>query len=510
VTTRPDTWYQRVSRSWALPIAVVLAAIAASVGGALSQPMWGDEVASARVLSEPNVSDVLQHVRRTESTPPAWYVLGWSVSKADDALALGALSSPVERLRVLSVLFATAASLLTALWARRLLGDQILGALAGLLVALGSTPAAYAGQLRAYALLMLLSVTFGLLLVEVSARPGISSWSWLGLALSVWLGTMTHYFFFFTVVAGGVWLWASRPQPPGRRATTLALALGLLAFLPWLPAFLEQLQHGRYRWIGGFDPRAVAALPGSLFFGPDGVFYGFARIALTVALVVGSVVLWKRPGGSAVVALGLLPIAGATVIWALGQPIFDERNMIGAAPFLAIVIAASVHALPKQLVTPIALASIAAAIIGATLVPGNLGRIAYGDIAQALVGLGWTADDPIVVDSPRARTSLRIAVAWYLPDHPTLTRAQAPRTHECSPLFVVGHSSIFASWVTRHRRSVEDLRWFASYDHPFSGRENGQILVARLRAPADLPGDAFYVRSRATKCRGETRTPPPS
>jgi hypothetical protein len=287
------------------------------------------------------------------------------------------------------------------------------------------------------------------------------------------------------------------------------LTAGLLAFLPWLPALLEQQERGRYRWIGAFDAANVASLPGALFVGQAGVFYGIARSALTVAVIVGAVVLWKTPGGSVIPALSLLPIAEAVVVWGLGQPVFNHRNLIGVAPFAAILIAAAVHALPGRLATPVALAGIAAAILGATLALETHGRIAYDDIASALVGLGWTADDPLVVDSPRARTSLRVSVAWYLPDHPRLVHARAPRTDQCSPVFAVGHSSIFGPWVARHRGSVEGLRRFDSYDHPFSGRKNGRVLVARLRAPADLPGDVFVVKGRAARCLGMARTSSP-
>jgi hypothetical protein len=47
---------------------------------------------------------------------------------------------------------------------------------------------------------------------------------------------------------------------------------------PLAAGLLEQQAHGRYRWIGPFDPAAVAKLPGELFFGPDGFVYGLARL----------------------------------------------------------------------------------------------------------------------------------------------------------------------------------------------------------------------------------------
>ena len=480
---------------------VAACAIGSSVPGALSDPLWSDEVASARIVSEQTIGEVLARIRRTESAPPAWYVAAWSVSKADARITGGRILEPVERLRMLSVLFAAAASVLTALWALRLLADRLLAALAGFLVALGSVPAAYAEQLRAYALLTLLAVTFGLLLVRVSSRFG--AWTWLALALSTGIGMLTHYFFFFTVGAGLVWLWTSRPQPAGGRRATLALVVGVLAFAPWLPGFVAQAQQGRYSWIGPFDAASVFTLPGSLFFGPEGTLYGIARIALSAALVMGAVVLWRRPGGRAIVALGLLPIGGAAVIWAFGQPIFNERNMLAITPYLAILVAASLLRLPKRLVTPIALTGLVAAVLGAAFAQLTLGRIAYDGVASGLVDLGWSETEPIAVDPPTGRTSLRVAVGWYLPGHTTLVRARGSR-RACPALFAIGHSNSLAPWLERNRGRLVDVREFAAYDHPFRGRRDGRILVVRLRQPVHLPGgDVLYVRDHATSC------PPP-
>jgi hypothetical protein len=492
----------RAARHWLLPIVVVFAAVAGSINGAIAHPLWGDEVASARILSEPRIGGVLARVRRTESTPPAWYVLAWAASKADENVTGGKLLAPVERLRLLSVLFAAAASLLTALWAVRLLGDRLLAALAGSLVALGSAPAGYAEQLRAYALLTFVSVSFGWLLVRVASRPGI--WSCLGLGLVVWVGALTHYFFFFSLVAGIVWLWASRPRPSGRRAATCAVAVGTFVFLPWLSSFANQAKQGRYAWIGRFDAASVATLPGSLFFGPQGLLYGLARIALTVAVAAGAVVLWRRPGGGAIVALAILPIAGAAVVWSFGRPIFDERNMLVVAPFLAILAAAGLLALPARAVAPLALTALAGVVIGAAYAQLTLGRIEYDRIAAALVDLGWTSKNPIIVDSPRAETSLRVAVGWYLPDHPTLAHVGG-RNH-CSTSFVVAHSSTFRPWVDKHHGRVVELRYFPSYDHPFRGRANGRILVARLHGTVDPPGELFAVRGTSISCSAKKST----
>jgi hypothetical protein len=420
---------------------VAACAVAVSVPGARGHALYGDEVASARIVTEPGIGGVLAHVRRTESTPPGWYVVAWSASKLDAGVSGGRLFGDVASLRWLSVLFAAAASALTAIWALRLLGDRLAAALAGSLVALGSLPAEYAEQLRAYALVVLLSAAFGLLLVEAALRPR-GRWL-LGLGATAWLGTMTHYFFFFVVVAAFVWLWAARPRPPAAGRATLAIGAGVAAFLPWLPGFLDQQAHGRYRWIGPFDPVKVATLPGSIFFGPDGLLYGLARVAFTLALIAGAIALWwRRSEGSAVIALGVLPILGAGAVWAAGQPIFDERNLLPVAPFLAILVAAGVAALPGRLISVAAVAGIVVTVAGAVYAQATLGRVAYDSVAQALGGLGWNAGQPLVVDYPVAAANRRgigiqitSAASWYLPGRPELV--WSPRRGGCPTRFAI-------------------------------------------------------------------------
>lgn len=487
-----------------MPLTVAACAVAVSVPGARGHALYGDEVASARIVSESGPRDVLRHVRRTESTPPAWYLLTWSVRKTDVVIAQGHPFGGVASLRLLSVLFAATASALTAVWAVRLLGNRLAAGLAGSLVALGSLPVEYAEQLRAYALVMLVSVVFGLLLVEAALRPRRR---WLvGLAAATWLGAMTHYFFFFVVAAGVLWLWAARPRPPAAGRATLAIGAGVVAFVPWLPAFLGQEAHGRYRWIGPFDPVEVVTLPGSLFFGPDGLLYGLARLALTLALVAGAIALWwRRSEGNAVVALGLLPILGAGVVWAAGQPIFDERNMLPVAPFLAILVAAGITALPARLISIAAVAGVVATVAGAAYAQATLGRVAYDSVAEALSGLGWNDRAPLVVDYPVAAANRRgigiqitSAASWYLPGRPELI--WAPSESGCRTRFAIVQVPDPRSWLARYGNRVGGMRVFTFYDHPILGRPRGRIVVARFRAPTRVPGAFFSALGRKAAC----------
>jgi hypothetical protein len=286
--------------------------------------------------------------------------------------------------------------------------------------------------------------------------------------------------------------------PRGRRAGTIALAAGALLFLAWLPSLLEQRRHGRYAWIGDFDVVRVLELPGALFFNPSGVLFALARIALTVSLVVGAVLLLRRPRGSAIVALGVLPIVGAALVSALGEPVFDERNMLVVAPFLAIIVAGGLTRLPRRLVHPVAAVGFAAAAAGSAFTLFTFGRIEYDRIAESLVAEGWTVDDSILISVPHAPTSMRVAVGWYLPRHPALTPSSCEDRQ--ASLFAIGHSSVFDPWLARHSTGVEAAHRVASYDHPSRGRENGQIIVARLRPLSSPPGSLVQARHTIKTC----------
>ena len=268
---------------------------------------------------------------------------------------------------------------------------------------------------------------------------------------------MTHYFFFFVVAAAVVWLWRTRPRPAAAGRASIAIGAGTVAFLPWLPSFLEQQAHGRYRRIGPFDAAQVATLPGELFFGPDGLFYGLVRLAVTGALLAGAIVVWwRREEASVVAALGLLPIVGAAGVWAAGRPIFDERNLLPVAPFLAILVAAGVTALPARLVPAAAALGIAVALSGAAYSQLTLGRFAYDSVARALTDLGWSAREPLIVDYPTAAANERgvgiqitSAASWYLPGRPVL--AWAPGRRNCRARFAIVRSPDPASWLARYR-----------------------------------------------------------
>jgi K+ transporter len=125
----------------------------------------------------------------------------------------------------------------------------------------------------------------------------------------------------------------------------LAIAL---AFLPWLPSFLVQIEHrGALAWIPGVNLLSVPmALWQAFSWGAGDGLASFYAIALTLLLVVASirVILQDttpaRPG-VLLMAYTMLPIVGAWLM-SLAMPLFMVRYlvfaMLGIAPLLAIAL----------------------------------------------------------------------------------------------------------------------------------------------------------------------------
>jgi hypothetical protein len=232
----------------------------------------------------------------------------------------------------------------------------------------------------------------------------------------------------------------------------------------------------------------VAKLPGELFFGPDGLLYGLARLAVTFAVAGAAVALWRRREGSAVVVLALLPIVVAAALWAAGAPIFNERNMLPVVPFLAILVAGAVAELPADWRRLGATAAIAVTIAGGAYAEATLGRVAYDSVARTVESFGWTSRDGIVVSAPNSAIQIAAPMGWYLPGRPELVWRRSKRGFLTR--FAIVQVRDPDAWLARY--DVIAARVFTYYDHPILGRPHGVVVVARFRRPTRLPGAFFY------------------
>jgi hypothetical protein len=429
-----------VSRPIALAaLAVALLAIGARAPGAVTYPLWQDEVATARIMEEPTFGRMLDHVRETESTPPGWYSLAWSAHKAGIS---------VEPVRWLSVLFGGALAALTLLFASRFLPFWA-AVLAGTISALAWQLVNRGHELRAYALYALVSIVFALLLERAARRPGRGVLA--VLALSAAVGLLTHYFFFLALATGLLWLWSSDTVRTARLRVTAAISAGILPALLWLPGFADQIENQRYSWVAGFDLLKAAAVY-STFFWNAGALYvkvddvaipaieAVLRVGILIGVLAGAVALARRPGPARLCALlATVPVLAASVVWLLGADVFVTRNLLCAAPFACTCLAA----LPALVPRPVALAGGAAilTLLALGLVQERTLRPPpYDEFATQLIADGWTRADDVNVIGGAHRLSylgdvhaISSPLGWYLPGHP----AFRPTGKSTCPLYVI-------------------------------------------------------------------------
>jgi hypothetical protein len=320
--------------------------VAASVPNALHYTFWADEYASARVIREQTISLALGRIARRESTPPAWYLLAWTVHHAAGVTP--------HSLRMLSVIFSAALAGLSVVYARRFV--SLFGAaLVGLLVALGGEFMRHNWELRSYAALALLCLVFAMTL-EWACRSA-SRGRLAALAIVVALGSTTHYFFLFTLLAGLAWLWLTPSAAGVRLRITGATALGLIPLLAWGPWFVHQTTADHTRHLGGFAVSKLArAEPRIMATGYSGLLA--LNVAIDVLVVVGAILLFRRGGRSALCALlAVSPLACAAVLSLVGFDLLDFRNLIGGGPFLAVAGVVAIEAIPVRALARIAVAA---------------------------------------------------------------------------------------------------------------------------------------------------------
>jgi hypothetical protein len=334
-------------------VAVAALAVVTTLPRAVEYSLWQDEVASAEIAVEPTPGHVALEVALGESTPPAWYTLAWTIHH---------LGVPVEQVRLASVAFTVALAVLVVIYARRVL--PLSGAaLAALLVVLGWQFVRHGWELRSYALLALVGVALALAVERSAERPDRSRLA--VLAGVVMLGSLTHYFFLFTLAASLAWVWTSASVRPARARLTAAVGVGLVPFLAWTPALAEQYGHQRFAWIGPFAANDVLGAYLALFASPRFAEEEILAGIVLLVVVLGAVVLWRRgERGAHCGLLVLVPVALAAAIWFAGVPIFLTRNLLAVGPFAAVAIAAAVAALPRRaaLATGLVIGALAAAL----------------------------------------------------------------------------------------------------------------------------------------------------
>jgi mannosyltransferase len=243
VSDDPQTAAIIEKRSWRAHRPLLLGAIVVAIVGAYfylysGSNLWLDEALSLNIARLP-LSD-LHNALKHDGAPPLYYVLlhFWS----------GAFGTGATAVRSLSALCMVGAAVTLWFVARRWLGERVAW-LTALLMVVNPYAYRYATETRMYALLILL-VSLGILAVQRAVeRPTIGRVSLF--AVIVGLAIYTQYWTFYLLpvcAAALVWMLRTPRQRVAARRLLVAMGIGLLAFLPWVPTFLYQNAHTGTPW----------------------------------------------------------------------------------------------------------------------------------------------------------------------------------------------------------------------------------------------------------------------
>lgn len=389
--TEPD----RAPTAGPVPRPLAVVAVAAVVVGVVARfvaptPLWLDEALSADIAALP-VGDLLDALGR-DGHPPLYYLVlhGWMrvVGTGDVAV------------RALSGLVSVAALPLVYLAGRRR-GGPVLATVALTVLALSPFAIRYATEARMYSLVVL-EVLLGWLLVDDLVAGRASRWRAPALAVVSGALLLTHYWAVpllgATVVVLAVAWWRSPPggaDRRGLRTAGLAVAVGGLAFLPWLPTFADQVAHTGTPWAPPTRPSAaVGAVLRDVAGGPldDGVL---AAVVLAVLAVVG---LLGRPGGPGRIELvlrtvptvrpeaavaGLTLVGGATVAYLGGSAVVTRYAAVVLALVVLVVAAGVVCVTPTRAQVAVLVVLCATGLTG-VVAQLSEDRTQAGDVAAAV------------------------------------------------------------------------------------------------------------------------------
>jgi mannosyltransferase len=358
-----------------------------------------DEAVTAIRVIHPSFFDTISAVRHSESTPPLYYAVAWLWSRPFGVGEVG--------LRSLSALAGTASIVFVYLGACTLTTRRA-GLIAAAIVAVNPVLIWFSQDARAYSLVFLLSaISFWYFARALRAgREGPGRGVLIGWALSSALALATHYFAIFVVVPEAAWLlWTSTRKRPILAACAGVAVAGVLL----LPIALKQASDQHAPWIareplGKRLERSAAKLVGD----DNGDEHG-RREAGPLPLVL--------PAGLALVALGLLALAGdrerravAPAVWVAavgagaplllslaGKDYLVGRNLLPVFVPLIVLLAAGFGTVRASRAGPTLAALFCLCGLAFTIQIDRSQRYQREDVANAAAKLGPATDVRAVV-----------------------------------------------------------------------------------------------------------------
>jgi mannosyltransferase len=304
--------------------------------------LWLDEAQTVAIAKVPlrQLPEALRH----DGAPPLFYVLlhGWIRVFGDSNLSV----------RFLPGLFAVAALPLMWLAGRRVGGPPVAWAA---LVLLAASPFAvrYATETRMYSMVAFLVLVGYLATRELLDRPR-SRRAAVGVGAVTAALLLSHYWsLYLLAVVGAIFaalaLRGPSPAREGARRGLLAMAVGALLFVPWVPSFLYQLAHTGTPWGGSGRLRNMidTVFAFSSGYWDPGLVLGMLTYALIALALLGRGVdnrrieldLRTRPGGRHLAIAGFGTLAVAILATVAGGSAFAVRYAAVLFPMIVLLAA---------------------------------------------------------------------------------------------------------------------------------------------------------------------------
>ena len=200
--------------------------------------LWLDEALTVNIARLPlsQLHDALKH----DGAPPLYYLLlhVWTGAFGTGNVAARSLSGVIMIGAVVATWFA----------ARRFVGPAGSWIAAAVMIA-SPYSIRYATEARMYSLVILLVAAGIVALQRALEQPTVVRLAVVGLLVALLVYTQYWSFYLLIVVVGFVaWMAWRGPNRDAARRVLVAMAIGGLAFVPWLPTFLYQRAHTGTPW----------------------------------------------------------------------------------------------------------------------------------------------------------------------------------------------------------------------------------------------------------------------
>jgi hypothetical protein len=356
--------------------------------------MWLDEALTFNIARLP--LSQLHGALKKDGAPPLYYVLlhFWLKAFGTSTVAVRALSG------VLSC------ATLPLVWmAGRRLGGRTVAIGVVVLVATSPFAVRYATENRMYALIGFLTAAGLVALQQALRQPKAGNLIAVGLCVSLLL--YSHYWALYLVGVTGLWLafeaWKG-PQATrrGARGALIALVVGCVTFLPWVPTFLYQSKHTGTPWAVPADfaalVNAVSSFAGGatnqgralalLYFALAGLgLFGVASGRVHISLD-----LRTRPKGRGLAIITVGTLATAVICGYISRSAFQARYASVIFVFLALLVALGFATFKDQRIRAGVMAATVAFGIAGSLPNIWTSRTQAGQVATALAQLGKKGD----------------------------------------------------------------------------------------------------------------------